>query len=414
MISQYEKKRKARIAENQQKLHDIIGEGTLGKIGALASPRTPTRKRAPRAVPTDAPAHRMSRRSSGRVAQADVAAISSEDEDEVELAMDMSKIVADLRASGKIGGQVASAEEVAGSREAFKRRYVQIKGGTYKQWAVERSIKEGGRADYAAKDAAKRFFGAWVGNGPKGKKKRVGLNYRTRLKPGHLAHMPNGAVFFSRAEMEALGFHSKQMNGIDYCSAKDSCYKDEAGEPMSYGLTVVSSGGYEDDNEAADGSWLWYTGEGKNDLNSSRRQQGNQSWTGGNLALLNSYKLSLPVRLARYIGQDRVESYSGRKFVYDGLYDVKEVKQEKGTQGFTVVKFLLWRQTNKENGKLRPGAVAPTHSRIVQLGARDGSGEKRALKAAREQQETLAKLGDDAPDSGKQAPSGKRQRRLPM
>ena len=43
-------------------------------------------------------------------------------------------------------------------------------------------------------------------------------------------------------------------------------------------------------------------------------------------------------------GQDRVESYSGRKFVYDGLYDVKEVKQEKGTQGFTVVKFLLWRQ----------------------------------------------------------------------
>jgi hypothetical protein len=45
-----------------------------------------------------------------------------------------------------------------------------------------------------------------------------------KLTPGHLPHMPNGTAFYSRAEMEAVGFHSKQMNGIDYCSAKNSRY----------------------------------------------------------------------------------------------------------------------------------------------------------------------------------------------
>ena len=42
------------------------------------------------------------------------------------------------------------------------------------------------------------------------------LNKQSRLKPGHLAYMPAGTEFFSRAEMETVGFHAKQMNGIDY------------------------------------------------------------------------------------------------------------------------------------------------------------------------------------------------------
>ena len=46
--------------------------------------------------------------------------------------------------------------------------------------------------------------------------------------------------------MEIVGFHAKQMNGIDYCSAKDSRYEVD-GEPMQYALTIVSAGGYEDD-----------------------------------------------------------------------------------------------------------------------------------------------------------------------
>eukprot|EP01052_Picozoa_sp_SAG31_P039703 SAG31_NODE_5562_length_2457_cov_1.602205_2_plen_86_part_00 len=72
------------------------------------------------------------------------------------------------------------------------------------------------------------------------------------------------------------------MNGIDYCTAKNSRFVDADGNGLSYALTVVSAGGYEDDDESPDGEWLWYTGEGKNDLNSSRRQQGNQEMKGGN------------------------------------------------------------------------------------------------------------------------------------
>ena len=55
--------------------------------------------------------------------------------------------------------------------------------------------------------------------------------------------LPRPRPGFDPAAGLTLLAHRWQMNGIDYCSAKDSCYKDEAGEPMSYGLTVVSSGG---------------------------------------------------------------------------------------------------------------------------------------------------------------------------
>ena len=85
-------------------------------------------------------------------------------------------------------------------------------------------------------------------------------------------------------------------------------------------MVQISAGGYEDDVESPDGEWLWYTGEGKNDLNSSRRQTGSQAMKGGNEALLNSHKLNLPVRLARFIGKEVEESYTGRMYIYDGLY----------------------------------------------------------------------------------------------
>ena len=78
-----------------------------------------------------------------------------------------------------------------------------------------------------------------------------------------------------------------------------SCAKSDA-----HRLAVASSRA-----ESPDGEWLWYTGEGKNDLNSSRRQTGSQTMKGGNLALLNSHKLNLPIRLARYIGKEEADSY---------------------------------------------------------------------------------------------------------
>jgi hypothetical protein len=103
---------------------------------------------------------------------------------------------------------------------------MRIKGGHYKEWAVDRTIQEGPRADYAAKKTTKSWFGQ--------------LNKEARLTPGHLPHMPPGHVFYARAEMEVLGFHAKQMNGIDYCSTNNSKYAvDDV--PMAYALTGNST-----------------------------------------------------------------------------------------------------------------------------------------------------------------------------
>ena len=47
----------------------------------------------------------------------------------------------------------------------------------------------------------------------------VGVRREARCNPGHLSHMPVGTVFYSRAEMEAVGFHGKQMNGAQPTAA---------------------------------------------------------------------------------------------------------------------------------------------------------------------------------------------------
>ena len=149
--------------------------------------------------------------------------------------------------------------------------------------------------------------------------------------------------------------------------------------------------------EGPDGSWLWYTGEGGNDLLSSRRQVASQKMKGGNQALANSHALGLPVRLARFIGKSEVDSYTGRKYIYDGLYHVETVKQERGTQGMGVVKFLLVRQQSATNGLLRAGAVAPRHDRLLTLGARDGSTERYEKDAKRQRLEATRLLQREQP-----------------
>ena len=74
---------------------------------------------------------------------------------------------------------------------------------------MKKSVKEGGRADYAAKDFVKKHFGVAAAGNPK---KRLGLNAAAKLVPGHLPGIPPGTMFYARAEMEAVGFHSKQAS----------------------------------------------------------------------------------------------------------------------------------------------------------------------------------------------------------
>ena len=221
--SEYELQRELNIRKNEEKLREL---GIEKSIGNRISPRTPSKKKkAPARVFTNAKDRQPSgrpktrrqlkaARAAGEVVDEELGNIESEEEeqseDEAELQLDTEKVVADLKEAGKI--------------EAFKKTYMRIKGGHYKEWAVDGTIKEGPRADYAAKSFAKAHFGQ--------------LNKEARLKPGHLPHIPVGCKWYARAEMEAVGFHAKQMNGIDYCSAAQSKYVVD-GTPLSYALTIV-------------------------------------------------------------------------------------------------------------------------------------------------------------------------------
>ena len=69
-----------------------------------------------------------------------------------------------------------------------------------------------------------------------------------------------------------------------------------------------------------------------------------------------------------------------------------------------MVKFLLVRQVNKANGKLRAGAVAPRHDRIIQLGIRDGSLAKREQLHSAELAATSAKIAEITAEGGKAQP----------
>ena len=156
--------------------------------------------------------------------------------------------------------------------------------------------------------------------------KDTGVVVHKARKTGILEGIQPGFRFFARCEMVVVGMHGKWMGGIDWI--KDG--------PAT---CVVVSGGYADDVD--NGEELVYTGQGGNDINSSRKQVKDQVLKSGNLALTINVDKGLPVRLVR--GHIDQESYTGKVYTYDGLYDVTEWFPEKGIEGFTVYKYRLRR-----------------------------------------------------------------------
>jgi euchromatic histone-lysine N-methyltransferase len=159
------------------------------------------------------------------------------------------------------------------------------------------------------------------------------------------------------------------MAGIDYVP------QDNSADGQSYATAVVSSGGYEDDED--NGNTLWYTGAGGNDLLSSRRQTGAQRLEKGNLALHNSMTRKSPVRLLRFLSDKASpeESYTGKLYSYDGLYDVTEFKYEVGKRQHGVYKFRLVRQPGQPPLASQTGAVL--HKRLIRLAQRDAEANPR-------------------------------------
>ncbi|KAF5737600.1 histone-lysine N-methyltransferase H3 lysine-9 specific SUVH1 [Tripterygium wilfordii] len=151
--------------------------------------------------------------------------------------------------------------------------------------------------------------------------KNIRTNATKRM--GSVPGVEVGDIFFFRFELCLVGLHSPSMAGIDYLRVNLQ------EEPVA--VSVVSSGGYEDDVE--DGNVLIYSGQGGN-LNIDQKLER------GNLALKNGLDRGNEVRVIR--GVKDLASL-GKVYVYDGLYKVEESWVEKGRSGCNVFKFKLIR-----------------------------------------------------------------------
>lgn len=177
---------------------------------------------------------------------------------------------------------------------------------------------------------------------------------------GEVPGVDVGDQFTFRIEMLMIGLHRMTQGGIDFISGK----KRTSGAPIA--ISIVASGGYEDDDDGGD--TFVYTGQGGNNYGGDKRQQRNQTLVRGNLAMTNSCKEKIPVRVIR--GFRDPASPKEKLYTYDGLYDVVDYWFRKGLAGFGVYQFKLARRPGQPElgssivrfvGKLKNKGIARPH-----------------------------------------------------
>uniref|UniRef100_A0A5B6YRI2 Putative histone-lysine N-methyltransferase, H3 lysine-9 specific SUVH1 n=1 Tax=Davidia involucrata TaxID=16924 RepID=A0A5B6YRI2_DAVIN len=187
---------------------------------------------------------------------------------------------------------------------------------------------------------------------------RTNMTKRIGVVPG----IEIGDIFFFRMEMCVVGLHAQSMAGIDYMIDKIDLEE----EPLA--VSIVSSGGYDDDAEDRD--VLIYSGQGGN-INKKDKQVADQKLERGNLALERSLHRANEVRVIR--GMKDSVNPSSKVYVYDGLYTIQESWIEKGKSGCNIFKyklvripgqpgaFALWKsiQKWKEGFSSRTGLILP-------------------------------------------------------
>ncbi|KAL2630147.1 hypothetical protein R1flu_014833 [Riccia fluitans] len=165
---------------------------------------------------------------------------------------------------------------------------------------------------------------------------------------GEIEGVRAGQVFRYREELCLLGIHRPSQSGIDYITASNSRYRDSKGNGVSVAVSIVSAGGYKDNEDDGERT-LIFTGQGGLSNKTQRHRKGengDQQLVKGNLALVNSCELRVPVRVTRGM----VDKKTAKKFyVYDSLYDVMESFQEIGASGYKVWKFKLIKQARDPN-----------------------------------------------------------------
>ncbi|KAL2644967.1 hypothetical protein R1flu_012554 [Riccia fluitans] len=178
---------------------------------------------------------------------------------------------------------------------------------------------------------------------------------------GSIPGVEVGDRFTYRTELLILIVHRTSQGGIEYIPASRSGLYDKNGRPVPVAVSVVSSGGYKDDQD--DGETLIYVGSGGGEKNKlvpntrrwstdaagddKRRTEKDQELVRGNLALRNSCELGIPVRVVR--GQKNAGGLPGDgmktlTYWYDGLYKVTKYYEEIGSAGSKVWKFQLVRR----------------------------------------------------------------------
>ncbi|XP_039033121.1 histone-lysine N-methyltransferase, H3 lysine-9 specific SUVH1-like [Hibiscus syriacus] len=135
-----------------------------------------------------------------------------------------------------------------------------------------------------------------------------GVRTNTRKRIGFVPGVEIGDIFFFRLELCLVGLHAQCMAGIDPMPMKG----DLEGERVA--VSIVSSGGYDDDVEDTD--VLVYTGHGGNA--SGDKEASDQKLVRGNLALEKNLHRANEVRVIR--GFQDTSHQTSKVYVYDGLY----------------------------------------------------------------------------------------------
>lgn len=179
------------------------------------------------------------------------------------------------------------------------------------------------------KQAAKQQHNLKAGSIMMSAELRVNKNKRIGEVPG----VEVGDMFYFRIEMCLVGLNSQSMAGIDYMSAK---FGDEE-DPVA--ISIVSAGVYE--NTEDDPDVLVYTGQGMSGKDDQKLER-------GNLALERSLHRGNPIRVIRSVRD--LTCPTGKIYIYDGLYKIREAWVEKGKSGFNVFKHKLLREPGQPDG----------------------------------------------------------------
>lgn len=168
---------------------------------------------------------------------------------------------------------------------------------------------------------------------------------------GPIPNVPVGTTYRDRKELRLARVHAPPMHGI-------------SGSPEGGADSIIVSGGYEDDVDLGD--IVIYTGQGGNDLK-TKKQVEDQVLSGGNLALVTSELLGLPVRVTRAV-QPRRGALPMGGYRYSGVYRVQSHWRERGVSGYWVWRFLLLRLPDSMQESVvpqdlvRPGRAHPPTS----------------------------------------------------